>query len=708
MLTKSSGSRMYSPLDGEYALRFLKLAPGDSSDQLSLELVHDSIAQGPVVRYEALSYTWGDPLPTKTVLCNGLQFELRINAFEFLQQLRQRTATRLLWMDCICINQEDLSERAQQVSIMSNIYRLASTVIVWLGPGDQLSNIAMNFISQQDPQPMLKEMSDINFSLDDRTKTHIFRDRLQDDKDRRLVQTFISLFSRKWFRRVWIQQEASANKNMTVLHGADQVTWEQLISVFWTLVPNTGDIWPDWTESVFTPLTATWDAVQTIQESRFHRLGTPRNKYLITGWDEATCYAYDGEIRHTGDLAQRVLEEVDVKEPVMGPVSSFGHMMLKCSACEATDPRDKVYALYSLYDRAYVQHRPKLDYSVPWQIVYTRAFKWIHSTDFRSHNVRSLSTALFHAGRIHQSSSDLPSWVIDLRYQVPFVFREANLWKAGGPCSQPNTRFVVLSQSLSRSLSLPKYTHVDGQGKKRRIPNEGLEVTALLQDKIAFLSSPNPPDLQHLRRDASRILEKVAADLQHVEEKMPIYFTGEEAIQAYAATLIANTDHHGRLASLEYEKNGFNELRTWFHDGLPDPDPVFLSAVYESGAFTRNRFCTTVHGLMCLAPATVTTSDYVAILERYNIPVLLRKVDPAQQYYELLGPCYVHRMMKGRTYTLMHEFRCKHQPGSEDEAIDLASNSEVLEGLCSDFPFNAKNDYKNVIRVIGKRRITLV
>ena len=53
-----------------------------------------------------------------------------------LRYLRKPDAERVLWIDRIAINQEDLKERAAQVGLMSEIYSSASEVPVWLGRAD--------------------------------------------------------------------------------------------------------------------------------------------------------------------------------------------------------------------------------------------------------------------------------------------------------------------------------------------------------------------------------------------------------------------------------------------------------------------------------------------------------------------------------------------------------------------------------------------
>jgi len=54
----------------------------------------------------------------------------------------------MLWIDAICINQESIAERSQQVPIMGDIYKTAQRVFIWLGKGTKDSNLAFEHLSQ--------------------------------------------------------------------------------------------------------------------------------------------------------------------------------------------------------------------------------------------------------------------------------------------------------------------------------------------------------------------------------------------------------------------------------------------------------------------------------------------------------------------------------------------------------------------------------
>ena len=107
-------------------------------DELHGELRVVSLHDEPV--FEALSYTWGSRVePASIMLQTGvagseINLPLTLNLARALRRLRHTYCC--LWVDAICINQEDLTERRQQVAYMGRIYSAASRVLVWLGDSD--------------------------------------------------------------------------------------------------------------------------------------------------------------------------------------------------------------------------------------------------------------------------------------------------------------------------------------------------------------------------------------------------------------------------------------------------------------------------------------------------------------------------------------------------------------------------------------------
>ncbi|THV54829.1 hypothetical protein BGAL_0019g00300 [Botrytis galanthina] len=96
---------------------------------LAFELVVKSLSDH--VEYSALSYAWGQDLSLKSIVINGTRVEVRANLANILVHISP--ATPFLWIDALCINQDDVIERNHQVMQMGSIYKQAREVIVWIG-----------------------------------------------------------------------------------------------------------------------------------------------------------------------------------------------------------------------------------------------------------------------------------------------------------------------------------------------------------------------------------------------------------------------------------------------------------------------------------------------------------------------------------------------------------------------------------------------
>ncbi|KAH7137001.1 heterokaryon incompatibility protein-domain-containing protein [Dactylonectria estremocensis] len=193
----------YNPLDRNNAeIRLVKLEMSTADDDVSCELLTVPLASAPP--YEALSYTWGSPLNKRKILMDGKPFQVTRNLFAALQHLRNPTTHRLLWIDAICINQEDIDERNCQVRLMWHIYAIAGQVSVWLGEEADDSAVAMEMIR------MLAKNYDIQMSK----AIEQFRKEGELARDR--------LLERPWWRRVWVIQEVAASRGHPVWVGCGQ------------------------------------------------------------------------------------------------------------------------------------------------------------------------------------------------------------------------------------------------------------------------------------------------------------------------------------------------------------------------------------------------------------------------------------------------------------------------------------------------------
>lgn len=125
----------YAPLNSKnHEIRLLLLAPGNFHDELHCALIYTNLKTKPV--FEALSYCWGSPDNPKPIRLDGHIFRIGVNLESALRHLRYENAQRILWIDAVCVNQEDLTERSQQIMLMRDVYESAQNVVVWLGDSE--------------------------------------------------------------------------------------------------------------------------------------------------------------------------------------------------------------------------------------------------------------------------------------------------------------------------------------------------------------------------------------------------------------------------------------------------------------------------------------------------------------------------------------------------------------------------------------------
>lgn len=101
-------------------------------------------------RFAALSYVWGlrSPSEDEIIICNDCAIRITKNCRDALSTLRSRFGSLSIWVDAICINQEDDIDKGSQIPLMEEIYTWAYAVYVWLGPSSDKSDRAICWLSK--------------------------------------------------------------------------------------------------------------------------------------------------------------------------------------------------------------------------------------------------------------------------------------------------------------------------------------------------------------------------------------------------------------------------------------------------------------------------------------------------------------------------------------------------------------------------------
>jgi hypothetical protein len=250
----------YHPLaDGE--IRLLELHPPDlaNSDSLSGTIRH--VLQAAAPPYEALSYTWGSNDQSRKLYTRETSYESRKSAWYLpsmvyslwtplarnleisgqpalfisitqnlesaFRRLRNNSSTRLLWVDQLCINQEDPEERSRQVRLMGSIYQKASRTVVWIGEEDEHVSPAL-YLSSKLAAAMraysAAELAERRSASSSRGRGPLeaFLETLGTDADLKSGNwiSFNNFYNRRWFSRLWIIQEVAFSQQVILLCGS--------------------------------------------------------------------------------------------------------------------------------------------------------------------------------------------------------------------------------------------------------------------------------------------------------------------------------------------------------------------------------------------------------------------------------------------------------------------------------------------------------
>ncbi|KAE9364237.1 HET-domain-containing protein, partial [Stipitochalara longipes BDJ] len=194
----------YVPLDlVAEEIRLVVLLPAKNrTDPLYAHFAHESIYGN--VSYQCLSYTWGKDEMTSELILNGMTFPIRKNLEDALRGIRNEISTTTIWIDAVCIDQQNVKERSRQVSRMYQIYENADCVLVWLGETDEDSDLALDFLASANGYNA-NDFRGLNLT---HAKTAAGR--------ARLWAAVYRLLQRPYFRRMWVVQEIAAASLPTV------------------------------------------------------------------------------------------------------------------------------------------------------------------------------------------------------------------------------------------------------------------------------------------------------------------------------------------------------------------------------------------------------------------------------------------------------------------------------------------------------------
>jgi hypothetical protein len=344
--------------------------------------------------YDALSYHWGNPsdgYENAVYLRNieeykhledvGFQklaslkkpdarYMAKPNLYHALMHLRpvKRSDEFFIWIDAICINQNNSEEKKVQVARMTQIYTMAGGVIIWLGIGNESSSSAIDLI---------KKICGIG-SVEEETNL------IKDGANTRQWSDLAELMKRSWFSRRWVIQEIALARDARVHCGDQEVHWRDFKDAISFFVMH----------------------FDTIKEL-FHL--SPEFKHNANAIGDLDPLGAKVLVDETTNIFRR-----NKSGDILEPIRSLESLVCSLPTFESSDARDTIYALQNISRESPRGVRtavtpdsrppPYPDYEKDLVDVYVEFVKWVVITSSRSLDIICRQWAL-------PAKTKLPSWI---------------------------------------------------------------------------------------------------------------------------------------------------------------------------------------------------------------------------------------------------------------------------------------------------------
>lgn len=213
-------SYRYEPIDlATDAIRLMRLFKGSYDEPIQCDLFQAFLSTTDRIPYEALSYTWGESSERCDITVQERIFGITSNLHDALRHLRLADQDRVLWVDAICINQDNPAEKGYQVGQMRLVYQMADTVLVWLGPGNDDVSALMTFAQEYHRRSLRRS------SWREEASKLIREDGGQDTElHRRRLRGLKYMLGQRWFCRVWVLQEVASARSAAIICGWKSVS----------------------------------------------------------------------------------------------------------------------------------------------------------------------------------------------------------------------------------------------------------------------------------------------------------------------------------------------------------------------------------------------------------------------------------------------------------------------------------------------------
>ena len=614
----------YITLPSPRHIRLLHIEGDSQGDSVRAKLVETSLDSQ--LHYVALSYVWGRDESIYDLFIGEEVFKIRWNLFLALKRLRKRRA-RAVWVDAICINQNDAQERADQVRKMREIYERANEVVFYLGEFqdrecqdiDYLLNLlfkfAMSVLSDEEGGEN-KNMSDFD----------VFRKHSIFSKDQRW-RTLIRLLEHPWFSRVWVIQESAVTSNGVFLFGNSE-----------------------WPQEMFNTICRALNRYADFASLVYGMLSTdtaPEN--LVGNAISRSCQISmlrPGIIKRKQDGTMVWFHTVLHRKPLIALLRLSMHN-------KATDPRDQVFALLGISKEAQEE-----ELQPSYEKIDTRERTFMRVAKYMVENGYGLQL-LQQAGSKYQSQ-DLPTWVPrwDDQSRQP-IFKHAyelcvsDLFRAGG-LKEPTFSLLHRDRVLvTKGICFDTIKEV-GSYMKNFGPHSGADVNGVVTATFCMLELADmlrPLGTYPTNEPLAEVIYHVAiCGRWNGDAKAPEWlFMSLLSFLDQQISLFppcTNSDLSLRLELLRELKGVLDRNRIPNSSSNEAFGFEYMRNAFDQ--FVRGITCVTAKGYACQIPRTSNIGDTIVLLQGSEVPYVLRdSAHNIENTHILIGQCYVHGLMYG-------------------------------------------------------------
>ena len=219
------------PTDGRH-FRLLGLEPLDEHGHISSLKLHTfHISDAPP--FHAVSYVWHSPELVVPVTCNHKKLMITNSLGRALEKLIPWSRDTYLWADGICINQGNIAERNNQVTLMGDIYCRASKVLAHLGDGRPTEDDSSNWLAVS-VMNLLNRIWLTEPNPSSRSESEWMKVLAVNHDNAAMWESLVLFWMNPWFTRCWILQEAVLADSVVLFYGT-AICSLNAITTFWDL-----------------------------------------------------------------------------------------------------------------------------------------------------------------------------------------------------------------------------------------------------------------------------------------------------------------------------------------------------------------------------------------------------------------------------------------------------------------------------------------